>query len=122
MAIPVLRVRDLDVALGFYVERLGAVVAWRGDGYAALRCAGHLVHLSSHGGDGAFGTAVIIPVDDVDEVAARLAARGWRPPSGASPVEVGPIDQTWGTRELYVRDPDGSCLRFVAGLDDAQCA
>jgi hypothetical protein len=24
------------------------------------------------------------------------------------------VDQTWGTREMYVRDPDRNSLRFVA--------
>jgi len=27
-------------------------------------------------------------------------------------IAVGPVDQTWGTREMYVRDADGNCLRF----------
>jgi catechol 2,3-dioxygenase-like lactoylglutathione lyase family enzyme len=29
------------------------------------------------------------------------------------PIALSPTDQTWGTREMYVRDPDGNCLRFV---------
>ena len=24
-----------------------------------------------------------------------------------------PIDQSWGTREFYVDDPDGNTLRFI---------
>jgi hypothetical protein len=28
-------------------------------------------------------------------------------------VHAGPIDQTWGTREFYVDDPDGNTLRFT---------
>jgi hypothetical protein len=31
-------------------------------------------------------------------------------------VDQAPTDQTWGMRELYVRDPDGNCLRFGAPL------
>lgn len=34
-----------------------------------------------------------------------------------APVEVheGPLNQTWGTREFYVDDPDGNTLRFMQG-------
>lgn len=27
-------------------------------------------------------------------------------------LEEGPVNQTWGMREFYVRDPDGNTLRF----------
>jgi hypothetical protein len=31
-------------------------------------------------------------------------------------VHEGPLDQTWGTREFYVDDPDGNTIRFVQGF------
>jgi len=31
-------------------------------------------------------------------------------------VHEGPIDQSWGTREFYVDDPDGNTLRFTQGF------
>jgi hypothetical protein len=34
-------------------------------------------------------------------------------PEAPTMVHEGPIDQTWGTREFYVDDPDGNTLRFV---------
>jgi len=34
----------------------------------------------------------------------------WNP---ESPVEEGPVSQTWGMREFYVRDPDGDTLRLA---------
>jgi len=33
-----------------------------------------------------------------------------------SPVHQGPVDQTWGRRELYVTDPDGNTLRFCQNI------
>jgi hypothetical protein len=30
----------------------------------------------------------------------------------ATPIHLGPIDQSWGVREMYVLDPDGNCIRF----------
>ena len=32
-------------------------------------------------------------------------------------IEMGPVDQTWGTREMYVRDPDGNSIRFAQELN-----
>src|SRR5438477_12190220 len=31
-------------------------------------------------------------------------------------VHEGPIDQSWGTREFYVDDPDSNTLRFTQGF------
>jgi hypothetical protein len=42
-------------------------------------------------------------------------ARGLVPPERDSPVHKGPTDQTWGTREFYVDDPDDNTLVFVQG-------
>ena len=36
-------------------------------------------------------------------------------PDAPEHVHEGPIDQSWGTRELYVDDPDGNTLRFTQG-------
>jgi hypothetical protein len=29
------------------------------------------------------------------------------------PIATGPIDQTWGNREMYVKDVDGNSIRFI---------
>ena len=29
-------------------------------------------------------------------------------------IDSGPVDQTWGTREMYVKDADGNSLRFMS--------
>ena len=31
-------------------------------------------------------------------------------------VHEGPIDQSWGTREVYGDDPDGNTLRLTQGF------
>jgi uncharacterized glyoxalase superfamily protein PhnB len=64
-------------------------------------------------GDSAVGAAVYFYVEDVDALFRRLQAAGLNTPGRPdSPVEDGPVDQTWGMREFYVRDPDGNVLRF----------
>ena len=64
-----------------------------------------LLHVSSFPGDGALGSVVYIWVDDVDALHRELVDRG-------VPLAGGPVDQTWGTREIGVRDPDGNGIRF----------
>jgi uncharacterized glyoxalase superfamily protein PhnB len=42
---------------------------------------------------------------DVEELPAEFVAAGVK-------IDLAPCDQTWGTREMYVKDAGGNCLRF----------
>ena len=117
--VPIVRVTDMRRALEFYCSTLGFVQEFtyaagaEGPEYAAISLDGHQVHLSTFAGDGVTGTATYCYVDDVDAVCRRLLAAGLKTPGNPqSPVEDGPVTQTWGMREFYVRDPDGNTLRF----------
>ena len=55
----------------------------------------------------------MVTADDVDALVRKFLARGLVPPTHKGPVHHGPTDQTWGTREFYVDDPDGNTLRFT---------
>ena len=57
--------------------------------------------------------AIGLDPGDVDALFNAFVARGLVPPERDSPVHRGPTDQSWGTREFYVDDPDGNTLRFV---------
>ena len=74
--------------------------------FAALTRAGDSLFLSSHAGDGKFGQAVVVMTEDVDALFRKFLARGLVPPNRDSPVHHGPTNQTWGTREFYVDDPE----------------
>lgn len=77
--------------------------------------------LSSHRGDGVFGQAIVITTEDLDGLFEKFRARGLSTPGNPnSPVHEGPIDQSWGTREFYVDDPDGNTLRFTQAKRAAQ--
>jgi catechol 2,3-dioxygenase-like lactoylglutathione lyase family enzyme len=114
-AIPVLHMTDADATEVFYCRLLGfrrefevpASRTKRDPCYMGLVRGGAAIHLSSHAGDGVAGGAVYFLSDDVDALHAEFAARN-------VPIHVGPVDQTWGMRELYVRDPDGNSVRFGA--------
>jgi uncharacterized glyoxalase superfamily protein PhnB len=116
-AIPVLHVSDSIKAEAFYCNLLGfrRESAYRADESKADPCYMSLVrdgvwlHLSSFSGDGVSGGVVFLLVDDVDALHAELAAKGVA-------IDTGPIDQTWGNREMYVKDADRNCIRFVHEL------
>lgn len=82
--------------------------------FSILSRDGDRLFLSSHRGDGEFGQAVVVTTTNVDAGFHKFRERGMRTPGNpASPVHEGPTDQTWGTREFYVDDPDGNILRFT---------
>ena len=80
----------------------------------------HRLFLSSHRGDGAFGrTRSLILTDNVDALFRKFRERGLATPGNPDApqmVHEGPIDQSWGTREFYVDDPDGNTLTVHTGL------
>ena len=121
--IPTVRCRHMKTSLAFYTSVLDFdCVEYGGNSdpsCSALMRGGSLLLLSSHGGDGTFGQAIVVVTDSVDALFHKFRTRGLKTPGNPdAPAEVheGPIDQSWGTRELYVNDPDGNTLRFVEGF------
>ena len=119
--IPTIRCRNMSASLAFYTEVLDFE---RVDGdddlgdpsFSVLSRDGARLFLSSHRGDGAFGQAVVITTDDVDALFRTFRGRGLHTPGNPDApkaVHEGPIDQSWGTREFYVDDPDHNTLRFT---------
>ncbi len=114
LAIPVLHVSSSVVAEEFYCKRLWfrREFAYRVDETKADPCYMGLVrdnawlHISPFSGDGVSGGVVRFDVDDVDALHAELVEKGVR-------IDTGPVDQTWGTREMYVRDADDNSIRFI---------
>jgi catechol 2,3-dioxygenase-like lactoylglutathione lyase family enzyme len=85
-----------------------------GPSFSVLKRGPDYMFLSSHSGDGEFGQAVAVVVDDVEALWQKFLQRGHRPPGDpGSPVHEGPTDQSWGNREFYVDDPDGNTMRFM---------
>ena len=84
--------------------------------FSVLSRNGDRLLLSSHSGDGEFGQVIVVTTDDVDAVFRKFRKRGLHTPGNPDAperVHEGPIDQSWGTREFYVDDPDGNTLRFT---------
>lgn len=119
--IPTLRCRSMRKSLDFYTgildfERVDGDDEIKDPSFSVLARDGSHMHLSSHRGDGVFGTVVAVTTHDVDALFRAFRARGLKTPGNPDAprmVHEGPIDQTWGTREFYVDDPDGNTLRFI---------
>jgi catechol 2,3-dioxygenase-like lactoylglutathione lyase family enzyme len=113
-AIPVLQVAAIERARSFYCGRLGFEqrFAYQPDParpdpcYIGLVRGRAALHVSSFPGDGVAGAVVVLIVERVDPLHEELSARGVA-------IELAPTDQSWGNREMYLRDPDGNRLRFV---------
>jgi uncharacterized glyoxalase superfamily protein PhnB len=73
---------------------------------------GVTLHLHSFKPQRAGQTDAFLYVEDVDRLFAELSARG-------AICVLPPTDQTWGTRELGIRDPDGNTLVFARQLEKA---
>ena len=114
-AIPVLHVTSSTAAERFYCEQLGfrkefdyRVDEAKSDPcYMGLRRDNAWIHLSSFSGDGVAGGVVYLLVDDVDALHTELVSRKVM-------IDLRPTIQTWGNREMYIKDADGNSIRFVS--------
>ena len=114
LAIPVLHVSSSAAAEDFYCTQLDFTrrFAYRPDQtrsdpcYMGVSRDGVMLHVSSFPGDGVSGGVVALFVEDVDRLHAELVAKGVS-------ILLAPTDQTWGNREMYVKDADGNSLRFT---------
>jgi len=119
--IPTVRCKNMKTSVAFYTgvldfESVGGDEDLADPSHSVLSRGEDQLILSSHRGDGEFGQAVVVTTDDVDAVFRKFRERGLRTPGNPNApehVHEGPIDQSWGTREFYVDDPDGNTLRFV---------
>jgi catechol 2,3-dioxygenase-like lactoylglutathione lyase family enzyme len=116
--IPTVRCSRMAASIQFYTTVLDFTCVGEPDvsdpSFNVLTRGDDRLFLSSHRGDGEFGQAIAVLTDDIDALFHKFRARGLQTPGKTdSPVHEGPTDQTWGTREFYVDDPDGNTLRFT---------
>lgn len=117
-AIPVIQVSGSIAAQEFYCNGLGFTLlsSWRPDEtqddprYMTLARDGAQLHVHSFQSGIVGAGAVYVLVDNVDALYAELLS------SGVS-VSGPPIDQTWGTREIAVRDADRNVVTFGQRLN-----
>jgi uncharacterized glyoxalase superfamily protein PhnB len=114
-AIPVVAVSDSTRAEDYYCRVLGfaKMSAYPADAqapdprYIGVARDGVWIHLQSYKPERAGHTDAFLWVTDVDAFHGEVSARG-------ATIQLPPTDQTWGTRETGIRDPDGNVLIFAA--------
>ena len=67
------------------------------------------ISIASEGGSGTPVPDLSIEVDDVDAALDAMRAAGF-------PIEYGPVDEPWGVRRFYVRDPFGKLVNILAHI------
>lgn len=65
--------------------------------------------LAVEGGSGTPLPALSIEVDDLDEAQRRMREAGVR-------IEYGPVEEPWGVRRFFVRDPAGTLVNILQHL------
>lgn len=113
-AIPVIAVSDSARSEDYYSRVLGfqKMFAYRPDPnkrdpcYLGVARDGVWLHLQSFKPQRAGMTDAFLWVADVDKLYGEISARG-------AVIQLPPTDQTWGTRETGIRDPDGNVLVFA---------
>jgi catechol 2,3-dioxygenase-like lactoylglutathione lyase family enzyme len=115
---PFMHVENLERALTFFIDILGFEVPYRDDNYAYVHRETVGFRLMEQTGDegappGNRRFAYYIDVRDVDQVYEEL-----RPKLDTLPKEdvYGPVNQTYGQRELLVLAPDGNLIAFGAAI------
>jgi uncharacterized glyoxalase superfamily protein PhnB len=114
-AIPVIAISNSARSEDYYCRVLGfqKLSAYRPDPakpdpcYLGIARDGVVLHLQSFKPDRAGMTDAFLWTTDVDLLHDEVAARG-------AIIQLPPTNQTWGTRETGIRDPDGNVLVFAS--------
>jgi CubicO group peptidase (beta-lactamase class C family) len=113
IAIPLLHISDPILAENFYCNQLGFKKTFdyrpfgeKGPCYFGLIRDGVRIHLSSFPEDGKPGNAVVIIVDNVDILYDEFVMKGVN-------TDLAPTHQSWGNREMYIKDGDNNSIRFT---------
>ena len=113
LAIPLLHISDVIAAEAFYCDQLGfeKTFTYRpfgesGPCYLGVIRDGVRIHLSSFPEDGTAGNAVVLIVDNVDALHDEFLLKGVK-------IDLEPTDQSWGNREMYIKDGDNNSIRFT---------
>ena len=111
---PFMHVADLDAAVRFFTETLDFTLPFRQANYAYVEREGAGIRILANGDPGELGAphrgfAYYIDVRDLAAILEELGPRLAELPKGQV---HGPVDQSYGQRELMIRAPDGNLVVF----------
>ena|SRR5690606_34476891 len=103
---------EIDAAKRFYGEVLGLEMVmdhgWISTYGNALSMRVQ-ISFAIEGGSGTAAPDLSIEVDDVEAAHAKMKEHGFA-------TEYGPVDEPWGVRRFYVRDPFGKLVNVLMHL------
>lgn len=103
---------DVGAANAFYGDVLGLDVlmdhGWLTT-YGSETKARTQIAVASEGGSGTPVPDLSVEVDDLDEALRRVERGGF-------PLEYGPVEEPWGVRRFYTRDPFGRLVNILVHL------
>ncbi len=107
-----LETQDVAAGRAFYRDVLGLdlrmdmgwIATYGGDERMGVQ-----LSIMSQGGSGTPVPALSVEVDDLDEALARMR-------DADVPVEYGPVEEPWGVRRFFVRDPYGNLVNILVHL------
>jgi Uncharacterized protein conserved in bacteria len=104
--------QHIDAANRFYGEVLGLDILMDHGWIISYGNTGNMhvqIAFATEGGSGTDVPDLSIEVDDVDAAYAGMKEYGYT-------VEYGPVDEPWGVRRFYVRDPFGKLVNILMHL------
>lgn len=104
--------RNIDAAKQFYQDILGLdllmnhgwIATYGSDVQQSIQ-----ISFASEGGSGAAVPDLSIEVDDINEALRRMKAANIA-------IEYGPVDEAWGVRRFFVRDPFNKLINILAHI------
>lgn len=67
------------------------------------------ISFASEGGSGTPTPDLSIEVENVEDILEKVKVAGF-------PVEYGPVDEAWGVRRFYTRDPFGKLINILSHI------
>ena len=107
-----IKAKDVAAARRFYEEILGLDLLMDHGWIATYGSAEKMrvqVSIASEGGSGTPVPDLSIEVDDLDIALRRMERAG-------IPIEYGPVEEPWGVRRFYVRDPFGRLVNILVHI------
>lgn len=103
---------DVAAAKRFYQDVLGLDMVMDHGWIATYGSSDNMsiqISFASEGGSGTPVPDVSIEVDDIDAAIERVHKAGFK-------IIYGPVDEPWGVRRFYVRDPFDKLINILAHL------
>lgn len=108
--VPNIETQDVRLAKAFYQDVLGLELLmdlqWI-QTFGSNTQTATQISFASEGGSGTPVPDLSVEVDDLDDALERMKTAG-------IPIEYGPVDEPWGVRRFYVRDPFGRLINILA--------